>query len=130
MKYLLKLLVVALLTTGSVLTANVAKSQVTASVSFSVFHDNLQGYGRWVHHARYGDVWIPRVSGFRPYSTGGHWVYTDYGWTWASDYDWGWAPFHYGRWAYDASYGWVWVPGYEWGPAWVSWRSDNDYYGW
>jgi hypothetical protein len=26
--------------------------------------------------------------------------------------------------------GWVWVPDYEWGPAWVSWRSNDDYIGW
>src|SRR3546814_2990394 len=24
----------------------------------------------------------------------------------------------------------MWVPGYEWGPAWVSWSSGGDYYGW
>ena len=130
MKTLFKLLVIIILTTASIATTKVARSQVSASISFSVFHDGLQPYGRWIHHSRYGEAWIPRVSGFRPYSTGGHWAYTDYGWTWVSDYDWGWAPFHYGRWAYDPAYGWIWVPGYEWGPAWVSWRSDNDYYGW
>src|SRR6478752_321952 len=130
MKTLFKLLVILLLTTASVATTNVARSQVSASVSFTVFHDNLQPYGRWVNHSRYGQVWIPHVSGFRPYSTGGHWAYTDFGWTWVSDYDWGWAPFHYGRWAYDPVYGWVWIPGYEWGPAWVSWRTGGDYYGW
>jgi hypothetical protein len=27
-------------------------------------------------------------------------------------------------------YGWMWVPGYEWAPAWVSWRRNDDYYGW
>ncbi len=25
---------------------------------------------------------------------------------------------------------WIWVPGYEWAPAWVSWRSSDDYVGW
>src|SRR5690242_13316326 len=79
---------------------------------------------------QYGRVWIAGINGFIPYSTGGHWVYTAYGWTWASDYAWGWAPFHYGRWAYDPFYGWMWVPGYEWGPAWVSWRTGGGYYGW
>src|SRR5436189_3282358 len=101
MKKSFKLFAISLITLLSVISTNATKSQVGASVSFSIFHDNLQGYGRWVHHSRYGQVWIPRVSGFRPYSTGGHWAYTDYGWTWVSDYDWGWAPFHYGRWAYD-----------------------------
>ncbi len=131
MKTSFKLFAISLFTLLSVITTTtVSKSQVSASVSFSVFHDNLQAYGRWVSHPRYGQVWTPRVSGFRPYSTGGHWAYTDYGWTWVSDYDWGWAPFHYGRWAYDPLYGWVWIPGYEWGPAWVSWRTGGDYYGW
>jgi len=130
MKTSFKLFAISLFTLLSVISTSVTKSQVSASVSFSVFHDNLQAYGRWVSHSRYGEVWIPRVSGFRPYSTGGHWTYTDFGWTWVSDYDWGWAPFHYGRWAYDPAYGWVWIPGYEWGPAWVSWRNSSDYYGW
>jgi hypothetical protein len=26
--------------------------------------------------------------------------------------------------------GWIWVPGDEWGPAWVDWRSGDDYVGW
>ncbi|MFX8813069.1 DUF6600 domain-containing protein, partial [Acinetobacter baumannii] len=69
-------------------------------------------------------------AGFTPYRTGGHWVYSNAGWAWASDYNWGWAPFHYGRWAFDPMYGWFWVPGYEWAPAWVSWRSGGGYYGW
>ena len=66
---------------------------------------------------------------FQPYSTNGHWVWTDdYEWMWVSDYDWGWAPFHYGRWDNDPYYGWYWVPGYEWSPAWVAWRDGGDYY--
>ena len=55
---------------------------------------------------------------------------TEYGNMWTSDYAWGWAPFHYGRWTHDSYYGWVWIPDNEWGPAWVSWRSSSDYYGW
>ncbi|QEC66093.1 hypothetical protein FRZ67_01780 [Panacibacter ginsenosidivorans] len=104
--------------------------QVSATVSFSVFHDNLQAYGRWTNHPKYGQIWIYNQAGFTPYNTGGHWVYTQYGWTWVSDYSWGWATFHYGRWAYEPSFGWFWVPGYEWAPAWVSWRTGGDYYGW
>ena len=71
------------------------------------------------------------MADFRPYNTGGHWVWTDeYGWMWASEYAWGWAPFHYGRWVFDDYYGWMWVPGYEWSPAWVEWRTGGDYFGW
>jgi hypothetical protein len=108
-----------------------AQVQVSSDVTFSVFHENLMAYGRWVDHPNYGQVWIPDEQGFVPYRTNGHWAYTEDGWTWVSDYDWGWAPFHYGRWDYDDTYGgYFWVPGYDWGPAWVSWRRNNDVYGW
>ena len=99
-------------------------------ISYQQFYDDLSPYGDWVPYQNYGYVWVPNEMGFRPYYNNGHWVYTDYGWTWVSNYSWGWAPFHYGRWLYDDAYGWMWVPGYEWAPAWVSWRSNGDYYGW
>jgi hypothetical protein len=99
-------------------------------ITFQQFYDDLTPYGQWVDYSNYGYVWVPDEVGFRPYYSNGRWVYTDYGWTWASNYDWGWAPFHYGRWLYDQAYGWMWVPGYDWAPAWVSWRSGGDYYGW
>jgi hypothetical protein len=100
-------------------------------VSFDVFYDQLSPYGQWVDYPEYGYVWIPDAgSDFVPYSTRGHWIMTDYSWTWMSDYNWGWAPFHYGRWDFDNLYGWFWVPDGEWGPAWVNWRSSDGYYGW
>src|SRR3546814_40389 len=106
-------------------------AQPRASISFQTFYDELSPYGSWIDDPDYGYVWIPDVEqDFHPYATRGHWVTTSYGNTWVSDYNWGWAPFHYGRWKYDDYYGWMWVPGYEWGPAWVSWRSGGDYYGW
>jgi hypothetical protein len=102
-----------------------------ADVSLQLFYDQLSPYGQWIDYPKYGYVWIPDAGqDFVPYSTNGHWVMTDDGWTWASDYEWGWAPFHYGRWDYDDSYGWLWVPGTEWGPSWVDWRSADGYYGW
>ncbi|NWJ49983.1 MAG: hypothetical protein HXX14_03875 [Bacteroidetes bacterium] len=102
-----------------------------AGVSFQVFYDQLSPYGQWVDYPNYGYVWIPDVgTEFVPYSTAGHWILTDDGWTWVSDYDWGWAPFHYGRWDYDNNYGWFWVPDTIWGPSWVNWRSAEGYYGW
>jgi hypothetical protein len=101
------------------------------NVSFQVFYDQLSPYGEWVNYPNWGYVWIPDAGAdFIPYSTQGHWILTDDGWTWMSDYSWGWAPFHYGRWDYDQYYGWFWVPGNEWGPAWVSWRRADGYYGW
>ena len=100
-------------------------------VSFGIFYNELSPYGQWVDYPGYGYVWIPSAgSDFVPYSSDGHWILTDYGWTWVSDYSWGWAPFHYGRWDYDDSYGWFWVPDNEWGPSWVNWRRADGYYGW
>ena len=101
-------------------------------VSYQTFYDELSPHGRWIDYPGQGYVWVPDVKeDFRPYSSNGHWVWTDnYEWMWVSDYDWGWAPFHYGRWDQDANFGWYWVPGYEWSPAWVAWRDGGDYYGW
>ena len=104
--------------------------QPDQDVTFDQFYNDLSPYGHWIDYPSYGRVWVCNVSGFRPYSTGGHWAYTHFGWTWVSDYNWGWAPFHYGRWAFEPAYGWFWVPGYTWGPAWVAWRNGGDYYGW
>jgi len=108
---------------------NTAYAQV--SVSIGVFYDALAPYGEWFDYGDYGYCWRPTVVefGWRPY-THGHWVWTDYGWTWVSDYVWGWAPFHYGRWIYDDYYGWIWVPDNIWGPAWVQWRYCDSYIGW
>ena len=106
-----------------------AKAQ-SVNVNFSTFYNDLNPYGRWIDNPRYGQVWAYDEPGFRPYYTGGHWEYTDYGWAWASDYQWGWAPFHYGRWEEDPYYGWIWIPGYEWASAWVEWSEADDYYGW
>ena len=107
-----------------------ATAQVSLTVSFDYFHAQLAPYGRWLHHARWGDIWVPAVAHFRPYYRRGHWVYTDAGWMWVSDYRWGNIAFHYGRWVYDPEYGWVWVPGYVWAPAWVIWREGDGYVGW
>ncbi len=101
-------------------------------LTYQDFYDELSPYGHWVEYPGQGYVWVPDAeSDFQPYSSNGHWVWTDdYEWMWVSDYDWGWAPFHYGRWDHDDYYGWYWVPGYEWSPAWVAWRDGGDYYGW
>jgi hypothetical protein len=107
-----------------------AESQTSVSIGFSTFNTALSPYGRWVDNSEYGRVWVCNEPGFRPYYDNGRWEYTDEGWTWVSYYPWGWAPFHYGRWAYTGDYGWVWLPGYDWAPAWVTWSSDDDYYGW
>jgi hypothetical protein len=103
-------------------------------VDVSYFYDELDQYGRWMEHPRWGDVWSPDVDpDWRPY-TMGYWSYTDdNGWFWVSEEPFGWAVFHYGRWVLDPDDGWLWIPGTEWGPAWVAWRSDDSddgYVGW
>lgn len=111
---------------------SMAQREYDEEVTLQTFYDELEPYGQWVDDPEYGYVWVPDVEDpeFRPYSTNGRWVMTEYGNTWVSDYDWGWAPFHYGRWAYTDYYGWIWIPDTEWGPAWVTWRSNDEYYGW
>ena len=98
------------------------------------FDETLAPYGTWVDDDVYGRIWQPsgEVVGddFSPYATAGHWLQTEYGWTWISDWDWGWAPFHYGRWLAVAERGWCWMPGTLWGPAWVSWRAGGGYVAW
>ena len=137
MKRILKIAALALvMVLGSTL-RNTASAQYSGydenrDVSYQNFYDELSPYGQWVDYPGQGYVWVPDAGDdFRPYSTNGHWVWTDnYEWMWVSDYDWGWGPFHYGRWEQDDYYGWFWVPGYEWSPAWVAWRDGGDYYGW
>src|SRR6266480_6091064 len=130
MKSLRKLFAMLMIMSAAIsITQHKALAQVT--VSFQLFYDELSPYGQWVNYPSTGYVWIPDAGAdFSPYSTGGHWVFTEFGWTWVSDYSWGWAPFHYGRWNYEPAYGWMWLPGNVWAPAWVTWRSAPGYYGW
>lgn len=108
-----------------------ANAQQEGTVTFQMFYDELSPYGQWIDDATLGYVWAPTVGNdFRPYYSDGHWVMTDGGNMWVSDYSWGWAPFHYGRWTFDSNYGWIWIPDTVWAPAWVTWRSDSNYYGW
>ena len=102
-------------------------------VNVSYFYEALAPYGTW-RSLDGAWVWQPTVAlvdhAWRPYSARGRWINSDWGWAWHSDYSWGWAPFHYGRWSRNAAYGWVWTPDTVWGPAWVNWRTNDDYYGW
>jgi hypothetical protein len=96
------------------------------------FRAALDGYGQWVQHPRWGEVWIPDQlpPDWQPYRIG-HWVYTDeWGWYWDSEEEFGWITYHYGRWVFDRGLGWIWIPSKEWGPAWVDWRQGDDFVGW
>jgi uncharacterized membrane protein YgcG len=111
--------------------------QPDGDMDVTTFDETLSPYGQWVDTGEGpndGRAWRPDpdVVGedFQPYATGGHWVSSDWGWTWESDYPWGWAPYHYGRWALTPSWGWVWYPGTVWAPAWVDWRFGGGYIGW
>jgi hypothetical protein len=124
--------VTAIILSGLLAVARPEPAAASVAIGVSVmFHDSLSPYGDWVDNSRFGVVWVPRRvdHGWRPY-TRGHWVYTDYEWTWVSDEDWGWATYHYGRWYSDPDEGWVWIPGDQWAPAWVAWRYGGGYVGW
>jgi hypothetical protein len=111
--------------------SSLSRPAAAADVSFGFFYSNLSPYGSWVVSASYGRVWQPSTYtfGWNPYHDG-HWVYTEFGWTWVSDYPWGAIPYHYGTWVYDPAWGWVWVPGYTVAPAWVVFCTGPDYIGW
>src|SRR5262245_51584172 len=97
----------------------------------SSFYGRLEPYGNWIWlQGQY--VWVPGNVGprWRPYTVG-RWAYTQrYGWMWVSNEPFGWATYHYGRWGFSIRLGWFWVPGNRWAPAWVSWRSSDDYLAW
>src|SRR5580693_9047287 len=47
-------------------------------VGYDAFYNELSPYGRWIDYPGYGYVWSPNAEpGFRPYSSDGHWVYSD-----------------------------------------------------
>src|SRR4030042_28949 len=64
-------------------------------MDMNYMYNYLAPHGNWVHMDPYGYVWTPRHMGYRwrPYSQG-HWVMTDYGWTWIPKEEWGPIPFH------------------------------------
>ena len=105
--------------------------QAAEGVTLDFFYDSLDPLGEWFDVPDYGYCWHPSGvdQNWAPY-TDGYWAYTDAGWTWVSYEDWGGITYHYGRWIRVNDLGWCWVPGYEWGPAWVSWRSNDNYIGW
>jgi hypothetical protein len=114
--------------------ATTAAPGPSQDANFDTFHNELAPYGGWTQVPGYGWAWRPTVAtsdpNWRPYGSGGHWIYTENGWYWDSDYPWGNIAFHYGRWFRDNNAGWLWVPGYQWAPAWVTWRQAEGAIGW
>lgn len=125
----LKALLLSTLAALALLLPRPAEARV--SVSFDFFFDALSPYGEWIEVGDYGTCWRPSITDpdWRPYSDG-YWSYTDGGWTWVSYEDFGGIVYHYGRWVDVEGEGWCWVPDEEWAPAWVSWRTSDDYIGW
>ena len=109
----------------------VAPTPENADISY--FYSSLSEDGSWTNDKEYGWSWSPAIaasdSNWRPYVDNGSWVYTDNGWYWNSGYNWGWAAFHYGRWSHRENR-WYWHPDNVWGSSWVSWRNNDNYYGW
>ena len=92
----------------------------------------LSQYGRFVQHARFGEVWVPTVTpqGWHPYPPC-QWVNTkQYGWYYDDKTPWGQIVHHYGRWFWDQQIGWAWDPGSQFSPGWVVWRSSPEWTGW
>ena len=132
-------LLVALLLSLSVLPGG-AMAQPSSDVRASVPDEPVQAevravlaqYGRFVPHARYGEVWVPTVTpqGWHPYPPC-HWVKTQqYGWYYDDKTPWGQIVHHYGRWFWDQQIGWAWDPGSEFSPGWVAWRTSPEWVGW
>lgn len=125
-------LLVAWCVASGLLSSLAVPSRAEVTISVNLFHEQLAPFGRWGVDARFGEVWYPTHVGvaWRPYTVG-HWAYTaEYGWIWVEAEPWGWATYHYGRWFFDPVAGWLWIPGLQWAPAWVSWRTSDDYCGW
>src|SRR5258707_1944384 len=98
-----------------------ASAQV--GVSFETFYDSLSPYGERLYVGHYGRVWRPRVSvvglDFRPYTTGGHWVYTDYGWSFQTEHDRRTSPFPYCCRLPGSDFSCGSLPDTSWCPRWV-----------
>jgi len=93
-------------------------------------YEYLSYYGQWVEVPPYGMVWRPGVvSDWAPFYNG-HWVWSNYGWTWVSYEPYGWLVYHYGNWDYQPTLGWFWCPGRRWSPARVQWMTFGDYTAW
>ena len=104
-------------------------------VPIEAFYDVLRDHGTFIDSDRYGTLFCPHPDevgpDFQPYLRG-HWIMTEYGWTFTSDLKISWVTDHYGRWVEAGlqNCNWAWLPGGEWGPAWVDFRVGEKVIAW
>lgn len=104
-------------------------------VPLEAFYDVLRESGTFIETDRHGVAFcpLPDIVGpdFQPFRRG-HWVMTEYGWTFTSDLKISWVTDHYGRWVETGltNCNWAWVPGGQWGPAWVDFRVGEKVVAW
>lgn len=104
-------------------------------VPLEAFYEVLREHGTFIETDRYGTAFCPHPDlvgvDFQPYRRG-HWVMTEYGWTFTSDLKISWVTDHYGRWVEAGlqNCAWAWIPGGEWGPAWVDFRVGEKVVAW
>lgn len=98
------------------------------------FKEELRRHGEWILVSPYGKLWHPNTrevgKDFVPYLTGGQWVRTSSGWSFASKWAWGDLVFHHGRWMWTQDYDWLWSLDEAEAPSFVSWRVGSEYIGW
>ncbi len=123
---------------GSVGQVAIADEEVptpSQHVPLEAFYDVLREQGTFIETDRYGTAFCPHPdvvgADFQPYRRG-HWVMTEYGWTFTSDLKMSWVTDHYGRWVEAGlqNCAWAWIPGGDWGPAWVDFRVGEKVVAW
>jgi hypothetical protein len=98
----------------AVMTATSAGQQYVNSPYYTSGIADLYTYGSWFPVGGYGNCWRPYGVGlgWSPFSSGGWFMDSAFGWTFIGSQPWGWLPYHYGGWVFDPFYGWLWSPGY------------------
>ncbi|MGD8534749.1 MAG: FecR domain-containing protein [Candidatus Aminicenantes bacterium] len=92
-------------------------------------------YGEWIWDDMYGYVWRCDYNDRYPWGTWqpyyyGQWREVDGQLFWVPMESWGWVPYHLGIWMWNKKRGWFWIPGSAFAPAWVSFHTWGDYWGW
>jgi hypothetical protein len=118
----------------SVVSATTAALQYDSNSSYTSGFDDLYTYGSWFPVSGYGYGWRPYGVGLGwcPFSSGGWFQDSAFGWGFIGNQPWGWLPYHYGGWIFQPGFGWVWVPGNlgnigftTWRPATATWVRSN-----